>query len=429
MPASGIISINIKPKVFNTFGYPLYLPPYSVFVNKSSGLQYYYNSNTVLKIDNSTVLVPLVEGEIETLNHIATGLHIERIYLDSDAIADKSISLSVGDKIFTEVKSFYDNEGLFDDRQFVVKFSNRLDNPIVVYVKGAKLNDNIAIVYRMTSGENGNINYKAIFETENIINSQGNQIELTDEDSTIVSVSGFSLGSNGTDENALRAAIGFNHGSNILFDSVSYSEFINKFSTVLLQSVVPNRTINNIYLSKKQYINTEAIIKIEESYKNIIDFKTYLLPKEDLDQLSNLISNNEYALSSHNLIDSKINKYAIQILFKTQIDNKKYSFELKNLLYLEFSKFLYNKNHSINMELLFTDFMNKYNISFEYSVFNNIIENNKLKDKVNQLTPYIIKSTDEYLPILRGDFDICDFEFKPVKLFFDINNISKSELN
>ena len=72
----------------------------------------------------------------------------------------------------------------------------------------------------MTSGEYGNIESKFNFETQSIINSQGNLIDIADDEITIYNNSGFNFGSNGTDVNALRAAIGFNHGVNLLFDKI-----------------------------------------------------------------------------------------------------------------------------------------------------------------------------------------------------------------
>ena len=62
--------------------------------------------------------------------------------------------------------------------------------------------------------------------------------------------------------------------------------------------------------------------------------------------------------------------------------------------------------------------------TFEYTIFNQIIEENKFKEKVINPTPYIIKN-DEYLPILKGNFNICDSQFNQYQLFFDINLIQQ----
>lgn len=431
IPAKGLISITISPKLFNTVGYPLYLPPYAILTNTENGINYYHDSNKVLKLDNNVILVPIVEGQIQSKNEIASGKYIERFYLDSDAIAKDSLLISVGIEYFTEVKSFFDNENLFDNKQFVIKYSNKPDAPIVLYIKGLNINDSVNITYRLTSGELGNIDYKANFTTEAIINGQGTAIEISDNDATIISVSGFNFGSNGTDENSLRSAIGFNHGTNLLFDSVSYGKFLNKFSTVLLQSIKLSefhKSINNIYISKRQYINVEIFTQIETQYKNIVDFKKYLLSKEDINNLDEIISENEFALSSHNIYDALINKFAFQILFDNEIDSQKYAFDIRNLIYIEFSKFLYNNNHSINIEILLNDFMLSKNIKFEYTVFNENIENTKLLTKAFNTTPYIINNSEGFLPLLNGSFNICDNNFNPVKLFFDINIVSKSAL-
>ena len=62
---------------------------------------------------------------------------------------------------------------------------------------------------------------------------------------------------------------------------------------------------------------------------------------------------------------------------------------------------------------------------FEYTIFNQNIENEKIANRVFVNTPYIINhgnnltnlnTGDCYLPILKGDFNICDSSFKTVKL-------------
>ncbi len=74
---------------------------------------------------------------------------------------------------------------------------------------------------------------------------------------------------------------------------------------------------------------------------------------------------------------------------------------------------------------------------FEKAVSYNI-ENEKIANRVFVNTPYIINhgnnltnlnTGDCYLPILKGDFNICDSSFKTVKLFFDINIVAKTNLN
>ena len=431
-PSSGIISININPKLFNRVGYPLYLPPYAIITNIVTGLSYYHNSNTVTKIDNEKVLIPVVEGTMFSKTEISQGSFIERIYINSDNISEGSIVINIGEKIFTEVKSFFDNDGINDNKQFVVKFSNRPDNPIVIYIKGTKLNESINITYRLTSGELGNIEGKAAFTTQDLITAQGFNVEISEEEATITNVSGFNFGSNGTDENGLRSAIGFNHGVNLLFDSVSYTEYINKFSTLLLQNVIVSefqKSINNIYLSKRQYINPNAAIVIEDQYKEIISFKKYNMTDVDKNELTTLISENEYALSSHNLFDARINNFAFQFLFNNEIEKQQNTFELRNLIYLEFSKFLYNRNHNINIELLISDFMTKNNVIFEYTIFNSNIESQKIANKTNINTPYIINTIDGFMPLLSGNFNICgDNNFNEIKLFFDINIASKTNI-
>jgi hypothetical protein len=431
IPSKGILYMKVNPKLFNRVGFPLYLPPYSILTNKNSKLLYYYNSNKTLKIENDVLFIPVIEGELLTQNHISTGNYIERIYINTDSIAENSVSISIGNDVFTEVKSFFDKENLYDDKQFLIKYSNKPDTPLIIYIKGTKLNDIINVTYRLTSGEFGNIDYKANFETEDIINSQGDVVSIADDEIEIYNKSGFNFGSNGTDINSLRSAIGFNHGINLLFDTISYRDYINKFSNVLLQKIDlsnNHKAIKNIYISKKQYINIELSNLIKEQYQKIIDLKMYQFSDIDLENLDNSISENEFALSSHNLYNSETNKFAIQLMFNNQYELDKHSFEIQTLIYNNFSKFLYDKNLQLNFELLFNDFMFEKNTFFDYSIFNELIEKDKLFNKKEISTPYIIKH-ENYLPILKGDFDISDNLYNPIKLFFDINIVSKDNIS
>lgn len=430
IPSRGVLSLKVNPKLFNRVGYPLYLPPYSVFKNKTNKLSYYFDSNKSMKIENDIVYIPVVEGEIVSKTYTSGGSYIERFFINTDSIANGSLSISIGIDKFTEVKSFFDNENLYDNKQFIVKYSNRQDSPIVVYVKGTNKNDVVNVSYRITTGEFGNIDYKAEFETQAILNSLGDVIDIADDEITILNNSGFNFGSNGSDINSLKSAIGFNHGANLLFDSTSYSEFILRYSNILLQKIVLNpeyKTINNIYVSKRQYINIELKNLIKEQYKKIIDSKSYLLSSTDLSNLDSLIENNEFALSSHNLFNSDVNKFALQILFNNQYELDKFSKELQDLIYINFGYFLYDKYYVLNLEVLFNDFMKENNINFEYTVFNQEIENKKIVENKEIVTNYVIKHEDK-LPILRGDFDIIDSQSNKVRLFFDINIVSKENL-
>lgn len=430
VPSKGIIELKISPKLFNKVGYPLYLPPYSVFKNKTNKLNYYYNSNKTLKIENGSIFIPIVEGELVTKTYVSNGNFIERFYIDNDSIADKSLSININNENYKEVKSFFDNDGLYNNKQFITKFSNKQNTPLVIYVKGTNQNDIVNVTYRLTSGEFGNIENKHNFETQSIINSNGDIIEISDDEIEINNISGFNFGSNGTDINSLKSAIGFNHGSNLLFDTVSYTEYINKFSNILLQKILLNpdkKSINNIFVSKRQYINNNESSLVSQQYIKIIDSKSYLLSDSDIINLNELISENEFALSSHNLYSSDINKFGLQILFNTKYEQEKNEFELTNLIYKSFGNFFYDKYFILNLELLFNDFMKLNNTFFEYTIFNENIEKSKIINLKELSTPYIIKHENE-LPILRGDFNIADLNFSPIKLFSDINIVSKETL-
>lgn len=441
IPSKGLVTLTIEQKLFNRVGFPIYVPPYASFKNDLTGVRYYYDSNKVLNINTSSVILPLVEGEISQLSFTSTGDELERIYLQSDAIGEGSISIYVNNIQYTEVKSFIDNSGI--DKCFVVKFSERPSAPIVIYVKGTKQNDNINVTYRSTYGESGNINYQTTFSSESLLGSNGEPISLTDNDVTVVNVSGFDLGSNGTDKNTLKAAIGFNHGINLLFDTVSYTNFITKYSTLLLQGIKLenplHKSINTIYVGRKQSLTTNDNVVINQ-YKSIIESRSYLLSATEKESLTTLLEDNEFALSSHILKDLNVTKYAIQIVFNSQSDVDLYSNKLDNEIYKAFSIFLKDKSYVLNLELLFNNFMNDNNVLFTYDLFNSDIEQLKIVNNTTSTTnksvlndstvsfdelktSFIIKHEDT-LPILNGDFAIKSND-SVVDLFFDINTVIK----
>lgn len=452
-PSKGILLVKISPKLFNRVGYPLFIKPYSIFTNKISKLNYYYISDKTIRIDSNTYYIPVVEGLIQTQTEIAGTDYIQRFYISEEKIAEDSFVVEVEGIQFQEVKSFYDNEGVNNNKQFMVKFSNNAQKPIVLYVKGLKNEDSVNITYRLTNGELGNLDQQQEFETESIVDSYGSLVVPADDEIKIVNISGFGLGSNGTDENALRAAIGFNHSITLLFDNISYRSFLSKFSTILVQDIKINKEfkqINNIYLWKKNSLNpTNNSKDIVAQYKQIIDYKQYVLSDAEKIELNKIIEQYEYCLSSHNLFNAQTCNYALQITFENKSDLDTYKQELEQLIYFEFSKFMYIRNHSLNLETLFDDFKEKHEMTFEYMLFNQVIEQKKIEEKISIDTPYIIYHTVDgdkdyvlksshnnknyiqniegpYLPILKGDFKICDSSFNEVELFFDINWVVKS---
>ena len=437
IPSTGFLMLKASPKLFNRVGYPLYIPPYSEFKNSVTGAIYYYNNDKPAKLNSESLIIPVVEGEIKSVTNICTEEYIERFYLKEYNVSNNSIVVNCGGIEFLEVKSFFDNENVNDNKQYIVKFSNDNQQPIVIYVRGCCKDETITISYRISSGELGNIDYKATFTTEDIIDINGIEIDINEE-LIITNASGFQFGSNGTDINAYKASIGYNHGQNLLFDSVSYRNFVNKYSTLLFQQILlpdDSKSINNIFVSKKQSIN--KYIDVEKQYLRIVEKQSYLLSKDELTNLSKLISEYEYCLSSHNLFQAKTNNYAFQILFNNQNDVNLFGEKVKQLLYFEFSNFLTDRYYQINIETLFTLFMEQNNCFFEYTIFNQNIENDKIKNRMFINTPTIIKHGnnltnlnvgDCYLPILTGDFDICDSSFKTIKLFFNINIVAKTNI-
>ena len=450
--ANGILLVRIQPKLYGRCGYPLFIKPYSVFVNKASRMEYTYIYDRTIRMNDAVYYIPVVEGRITSQKETASGEYIQKFYISTDYIAEDSISVDVGGIKFAEVKSFYNNEGFNDNKQFMVKFSSDSQNPIILYVKGLNINDTVNITYRLTNGELGNLNSQQEFETEDIVDIYGSMVTPTDDELTIVNVSGFNFGSNGTDENALRTAIGYNHNINLLFDNISYRNFLSKFSTILVQDIKINKElkqINNIFLWRKNtIIENNNLEDIKNQYKTIVDNNKYLLSENEKQEINSILEDYEYCLSSHNLYNPQTCNYALQIMFDNIQDLNNYKTLLESIIYREFGKFFYIRNHSINLDILFDNFRNEYNCNFEYILFNQLIEEKKIQQKTDIDTPYIIyhtvngnsdynlKSEDNnknyiqniegpYLPILKGNFNICDSKYNPYKLFFDINFVVK----
>lgn len=429
IPSSGVCKMFVSSKLFGRVGYPIFLPPYSTFINKNTNIEYYYNSNKVLKIDSSNYLIPLVEGAVRTLTHVSTGLDIERIYIPSPDVANNSVSIEVGGVNFVEVQSFFDNDGLNDNRQFIVRFSENPQQPIVIYIRGTQANESVVVNYRVTVGEIGNINYLTNFETQDFINNIGNPITVDEKEIVIQNNSGFTLGSNGSTKDSMRAAIGYNHGQTMLFDSTTFSQFIGRYSTLMLQKIKlgeTSKSINNIFVMKRQYYNT-MVEDTQTQYQKIVDRKSYLLTDVDKANLNGAMEDNVFCLASHNLYDAEICKFAFQVLFEKKEHQELHGKNITNLIYTEFSRFLVDKDYVFNVETYFAGLMEKYKIKFDYTVFNEKDEIEKLKKLSSIDTEYIIKHGD-YLPILRGDFNIATTDYKPLKLFFDVNLASEDIL-
>lgn len=453
IPAKGILLVKISPKLFTRVGYPLFIKPYSVFINKLTQVNYTYVSDKTIRIDSgsTSVYVPVIEGTLKQIQVQGSTDFIQRIYLNDSKIADKSIIIESNGKEFTEVKSFYDNYGLNNNRQFIIKWSTNPQYPIIVYIKGHELNQTINITYRLTNGELGNISKTQKFETESIVDTYGSYVVPNTNEISIVNISGFNMGSNGTDENSLRSAIGFNHSQEVLFDNISYRNFLSKFSTICLQDIkIDNlrKQINNIYVWKKICFDTETNQNIIIEYKKVIKslLKDGFLSDTDKQNISEIISENEYCLSSHNLYGPKTNNYAIQIMFDNIDDMELHKHQIEELIYFEFSKFLYIRNHSINLESLINKYREQNNIKLWYLLFDKRIEQEKIKSLTNNSnlqhferieTPYIInhtvdgfkedgtrsvltrnkpyQSNDEgpWLPLLVGEFDILTISNLP----------------
>lgn len=424
IPAKGILHVSINPKLFNRVGYPLFIKPYTVFTDKVTKIQYVYVGDRTIKLDATTnTYVPVIEGVVKSiqLKSKTTLNSIQRFYIEDDYIADNSMIVEVNGEIFDKVNSFYDSK---DDKCWMLKYSAAsTKHPMVLYIRGLSQNQIVTVTYRLTNGTSGNISAIHMFEIDELVDSFGNDISLSDDEISIVNSSGFLMGSNGTDETTLRSSIGFNHGINLLFDNTSYRNFINKYSTVRLQTIEvdeSHKQINNIYVWKTINLLGTQI----DEYRKTVENEKYQLPADELDALRSVIKENEYCLSSSNLNKARTNKYSFQIMFNNVSDKNNHSEKIRHLLYSEFIKFLNNVHHQINIETLFETYQKENNVVFRYIIFSEEVENKKFQESKDAPTPYIIsqKITDKpTLPLLTGNFYICDSSNNKVKLFTDIN--------
>ncbi len=429
VPAKGIVNLSIKASYFNDNGNDIFLPPYAKFKCRDNGLNYFYDSNKPLKLQ-LTQNIPLTEGlliteniDINLFNNFDKRINNEvvKFYINHDNIAEKSISVIVDGVHYKETKSFINK---FNGNYFIVKYSDSVDYPIVVYIANGsnkiKTSSTIVCNYRVCNGINGLLDVGAEFDCDGVVGVNGIMVAGNDDIITI-SKYGFSFGGNGTSVDTMKSQIGYNHNNGLLFDLHSYREFIWKYSNILLHHIElhkNDKAINDIYISKKLFIDN---IK---QYRIAINNLKYKLTDAEMEEFSNIININEYCLSTHNLFNSPVNKYAFQIKFKTIDDLNKYRSELEKIIYDKFMLFLRTRNLTVNFNKLFYDFMQKYDIIFDYYMFDNNMESLKIKNKKNYKTDYILTS-DKNIPILNGNFYIANSAYEPERLFFDINFVIK----
>lgn len=421
IPAVGKIYLEPTGKLFSKHGSIIYIPPYCEFEDKFTGNIYYYDSPNIAKLSNNILILPVKQGRIETKTFIATGQKLEAFYIDSSNIADGSITVFDNDTMvqYQSVKSFIDTVNQNDNKQFLVKFSTLPDKPIVIYVKETKPNQNITISYRLTEGAGGNINGDTTFQSNDLLNFKGEQISFNDDELVITNYDGFKFGSDGSDMNLIKSAIGFNHGITLLFNELSYKQYLLNHSTLYTQKIFvdeSNKVLKHIFVGKKIiYIGPSEINK--QVYINSVINRDYLLNDNEFKLLTDDLSDNEFALSSHILYNTETSKYAFQIEFDTIENQIKYSNELELLIYSEFARFLYDNFHVINFNTLISEFMSKHNIIIDFIIFNEF--GNK---SIN------ISAVDK-LPLLKGDFDIYDNNGTGYKLYTDINFITSKSKN
>lgn len=419
IPAKGFVILTIDSSFFNENGNEIFLPAYSKFQNKFNGLTYYYDSNIPLKLKPIND-IPLTEGlnvvKTFTVNELEQNQLLTKVYLQHENIANKSITVSVDGVLYTETKSLINK---FDGNYFIVKYSNSIDNPMLIYVTNTNLNAVITINYKLCNGINGILTESTYFETDTFVDLNGKLIGFdSGRMSCINNLSGFNFAGNGTSIDTMKSQIGFNHNINVIYDTNSYRNFIGMYSNILLNKIKlrnNNKSINDIYISKKLLLNDS------DEYNNYIKNDKYIFTKAELKDFSNIILENEYCLSTHNLFNAEVNKYAFQIEMLKK-DDFVYKEGIKKIIYDNFMLFLNNKNHIFDVDKEFKEYMTNNNFSFDYFMFNQEIEKTKLLNKVNYSTKYIIRN-DEMLPILFGNFNVANDKYEPQQLFFDINFI------
>lgn len=420
-PARGVVQLQINTGLFGRCGSPLYLLPYSEIIDKVTKIKYYYDSDKPLRITTNMNHIVVVDGEIKTVTHVSSGNAIERIYLKDDTIANNSIIISVAGVEYKSVKSFLGNNGINADRQFVVKFSSNMQTPIVLYVKNTKPNDIVQISYRLCRGTEANLTLKHVFETNGLVDNFGNSIDPSEAEMLITNFGEFNFGSDGTDENALRAAIGYNHGSDLLYDNISYGNFLSKYSTLVVQKIIPsenNKSINNIWLQRKQSIsrNISSDAEYIKQYDNVVNRKKYILSQSELSAITQLITKSEYALSSHNIFPPITECFSFQIKFDSTDDMNKHKSAIELLIYKEFGTFLHKRQYTSYIDTLLQQYMFNNRVKFEFDIFSqstNGIYTGTTIDSIN------------YLPILSHDIKILDSLGNIFQLFSNINFITK----
>lgn len=419
VPAVGRVDIKIQSNFFNENGNEIYLPPYTQFRSNVNGLVYFYNNNQPIKL-TSINTIPLTEGVNikRTLTIPSLNINdVSKFYINDSNIAENSLKVSVDGITYENVKSFINR---FDDNVFVVKYSNSIDNPIVIYLTNVNANSIITVEYTLSNGLDGIIDVGTEFSGATFVDLNGTEIQFDASNVSIVAKSGFNFAGNGTSIDTMKSQLGYNINLGVLYDSNSYKEFIYKYSNILLNTIQLreiNKSINDIYISKKLFL-----INYDEYISNVRN-DGYKFTNSEIQNFSEILTENEYCLSNHNLFNAKTTKYAFQLEFQNKSDFE-HANELRILIFNEFIIFLREKNHIFNVDKLMQNYMDEHSITFGYYIFNQHTENNKLINKSNYKTNAIISNVDR-LPILLGDFNIADSNYNEQQLFFDINFVFK----
>ena len=143
----------------------------------------------------------------------------------------------------------------------------------------------------------------------------------------------------------------------------------------------------------------------------------YVLSEANKKELSNILSEHEHCLSSHEIHDSLVCKYAFQIMFDNIQDKDYHQNRIAALIYKEFAQFLYDKSHVFYIDDFIHDYEVDNNINLDYYVFKSVDDGDSEKRQIKHA---------DYLPVLQGNFDIVTDDGNTVQLFADINFVVRN---
>lgn len=313
------IKINFKPSTYNTDG---------IIINNNTKLQLNQNGLIYniklsqeaivysLDKDNSSKVIPVVEGTYQTQRFYSTGgqLYTKNIPFIGDTDLDY-LEVRVNNKLWERCDSFYDM--LPNSSQYVAKTSIIKGFDLVFgndeFGKSLKSGDVVDVKYLLHNGELGNINPNDVVKftfIEPLLDIYGNEVDgneifnvlLVDKDSA-------NSGTYSETTAQVREMIGFNSRSLVLADPKNYKSLLSRFSFVGY-----NRTWSN---EGSLIINSLIMKNYKQSMESGLDYFNlkdgdFKLNDEQKDTIVRYISNSGQTLAgtTYKIIDPTLAKYA-----------------------------------------------------------------------------------------------------------------------